>query len=204
MSIHAANGQDGLALARRHRPDVILTDVSMPGLDGFDLIRALHADEQTRPIPIIVISASVEPERMRLAMDLGAEDFIVKPFTEAQIVRSIRARLEKKALLDELDAFAHTVAHDLKNPIAVLGMRAQLLRSMWDSADDATLLDQSSPSRIMRPGAVAHVDGEALDERRVLLDVVGAPQPRRARRRWCRRSARSACTRTVMAVSFSP
>jgi signal transduction histidine kinase len=140
--IHAANGQDGLALARQQRPDVVLTDVSMPGLDGFDLIRALHADEQTRPTPIIVISASVEPERMRLAMDLGAEDFIVKPFTEDQIVRSIRARLEKKALLDELDAFAHTVAHDLKNPIAVLGMRAELLRSMWESADDAALLEQ--------------------------------------------------------------
>ena len=53
---------------------------------------------------------------------------------------SIRARLEKKALLDELDAFAHTVAHDLKNPIAVVSMRAQLLRSLWDRADDAKLL----------------------------------------------------------------
>jgi len=47
----------------------------------------------------------------------------VKPFTEDQVLSSIRARLEKKALLDELDAFAHTVAHDLKNPIAVLMMR---------------------------------------------------------------------------------
>jgi signal transduction histidine kinase len=139
---HAVNGPDGLALARRNRPEIILTDVSMPGLDGFDLIRALHADEQTRPIPIIVISASVEPERMRLAMDLGAEDFIVKPFTEDQVLSSIRARLEKKALLDELDAFAHTVAHDLKNPIAVISMRAQLLRSMWESSDDAKLLQQ--------------------------------------------------------------
>ncbi len=139
--IHAVNGPDGLALAREKRPDVILTDISMPGLDGFGVIRALHEDERTRPIPIIVISASVEPERMRSAMDLGAEDFIVKPFTEDQVLGSIRARLEKKALLDELDAFAHTVAHDLKNPIAVLSMRTQLLRSLWDSKDDATLLN---------------------------------------------------------------
>jgi two-component system sensor histidine kinase/response regulator len=138
--IHAVNGPDGLALAQRKRPDVILTDIAMPGLDGFGVIRALHADERTRPIPIIVISASVEPERMRSAMDLGAEDFIVKPFTEDQVLSSIRARLEKKALLDELDAFAHTVAHDLKNPIAVISMRAQLLRSLWESADEATLL----------------------------------------------------------------
>ena len=140
--MHAANGLDGLALARRKRPDVILTDISMPGLDGFELIRELRADETTRPIPIIIISASVEPERMRQGMDLGAEDFIIKPFTEDQVVRSISARLEKKALLDELDAFAHTVAHDLKNPIAVISMRAELLRSMWESADDAALLEQ--------------------------------------------------------------
>jgi signal transduction histidine kinase len=127
-------------MARRHRPDVILTDISMPGFNGFDVIRALHADEQTRAIPIIIISASVESEKMRQGMDLGAEDFIVKPFTEDQILSSLRARLEKKALLDELDAFAHTVAHDLKNPIAVVSMRAQLLRSLWDTADDAKLL----------------------------------------------------------------
>src|SRR3954468_20029895 len=138
----AANGPDGLVLAQRKRPDVILTDISMPGLNGFEFIAALHADERTRPIPVIIVSASVEPERMRQGMDLGAEDYIVKPFTEDQILSSIRARLEKKALLDELDAFAHTVAHDLKNPIAVICGRADLLRAMWDSANDATLLQQ--------------------------------------------------------------
>jgi signal transduction histidine kinase len=139
---YAINGLDGVALAQRGRPDVILTDISMPGLDGFELIRILHADELTRQIPIIIISASVEPERMRRGMDLGAEDFIVKPFTEDQVLRSIYARLEKKALLDELDAFSHTVAHDLKNPIAVLSMRTELLQSMWESGDDGKLLQQ--------------------------------------------------------------
>jgi signal transduction histidine kinase len=138
--IHATNGPDGVAMAQQHRPDVILTDIAMPGLNGFEVIRILHADERTRSIPVIIVSASVEPEKMRQGMDLGAEDFIVKPFTEDQVLQSIRARLEKKALLDELDAFAHTVAHDLKNPIAVLSMRAQLLRKLWDSADDAKLL----------------------------------------------------------------
>ena len=79
--IHATNGPDGVALAQRHRPDVILTDIAMPGLNGFEVIRTLHADERTRSIPIIIVSASVEPEKMRQGMDLGAEDFIVKPFT---------------------------------------------------------------------------------------------------------------------------
>ncbi|HVT72586.1 MAG TPA: hybrid sensor histidine kinase/response regulator [Lacunisphaera sp.] len=139
-TMHADNGLDGLALARRHHPDVVMTDVKMPGMTGFELVKALHNDEQTRAIPVIIVSASVEPEQMRMGMDLGAEDFIVKPFTEAQVTRSIEARLEKKALLDELDAFAHTVAHDLKNPIAVLMGRAGLLKMMWKKADEETML----------------------------------------------------------------
>jgi two-component system sensor histidine kinase/response regulator len=134
--IRAATGVEGLALARQHQPTVILTDVAMPGMDGFGLLAALHADDRTRAIPVIVISASIDSERMRKCMDLGAEDYIVKPFTQDQILRSIRARLEKKALLDELDAYAHTVAHDLKNPIGVIRGQIELMRMMWHKTDD--------------------------------------------------------------------
>jgi signal transduction histidine kinase len=140
--VQASNGPAGLeqAKVKHRRPDVILTDVSMPGFDGFEFIRALRAAEETRAIPVIIVSASVEPEKMRQGMDLGAEDYLVKPFTEDQILGSIRARLEKKALLDELDAFAHTVAHDLKGPIAVLMMRTELLRMSWPTTDEAAKL----------------------------------------------------------------
>ncbi len=140
--LQASNGPAGLEQAKRAGPDIILTDISMPGLDGFELIAALHAADETRTIPVIILSASVEPETMRKSMDLGAEDYLVKPFTEDQVLSSIRARLEKKALLDELDAFAHTVAHDLKNPISVLMMRTDLLQSMWSTWDDAAKLKQ--------------------------------------------------------------
>lgn len=136
QALGAADGEEGLALARKHQPDIILSDVAMPKLDGFGLLAALRADDRTRSIPVIIISASIEAERMRQGMDLGAEDYITKPFTEDQIVRSIRARLEKKALLDELDAYAHTVAHDLKNPIAVILGHAGLLKMTWATADD--------------------------------------------------------------------
>src|SRR6187551_219345 len=134
--LSAPNGQEGLALAQRHQPDVILSDVAMPVMDGFALLAALRADDRTRSIPVIILSASIEAERMRQGMDLGAEDYITKPFTEEQIIRSIRVRLEKKALLDELDAYAHTVAHDLKNPIAVIMGHAGLLKMTWATASD--------------------------------------------------------------------
>ena len=175
--IQASNGPDGLerAKAKRDRPDVILTDISMPGFDGFEFITALRADEETRAIPVIVISASVEPEKMRQGMDLGAEDYIVKPFTEDQILGSIRARLEKKALLDELDAFAHTVAHDLKNPISVLMMRTELLQSIWATTDDAAKL-----KHVAELAVNARRLNNIVDELLVLAGVgrqTVAPQP---------------------------
>lgn len=139
--LQACDGSAGLAEAKRALPDIILSDVAMPGLDGFALLAALRADDATRAIPVIVISASVEAERMRHAMNLGAEDYLVKPFTEDEVLRSVRARLEKKALLDELDAFSHTVAHDLKNPIAALSLRAELLDVMWNELGAAQKRD---------------------------------------------------------------
>jgi signal transduction histidine kinase len=139
--LQAEDGDQGLSLALVHLPDLILTDIAMPRLDGLAMIDALHSNERTRPIPVIIVSASVELERIRAGMDRGAEDYLIKPFTEDQVLRSIKARMEKKTLVDELDAFAHTVAHDLKNPIASLMARAVLLRLGWAEADEAQKLE---------------------------------------------------------------
>ena len=137
--IAATNGPDGVEMAQRNHPDVILTDIADARTERIRGDSHFVSDERTRSIPIIIICV-IEPEKMRQGMDLGAEDFIIKPFTEDQVIHSIRARLEKKSLLDELDAFAHTVAHDLKNPIAVVCMRTQVLHMQWDSAADEKLL----------------------------------------------------------------
>jgi signal transduction histidine kinase len=163
----ATDGLEGLMAALSRPPDVILSDLHMPGLDGFQLIEKLRADDRTRAIPVIVISASVEPERMRRGMEIGADDFIVKPFTEEQVLRSIKARLEKKALLDELDAFAHTVAHDLKNPIGMLTMRIGLLQMLWDTNEEAKKRDHVAAidAGITRLGSI-------VDELLILAGVV--------------------------------
>jgi len=152
----ADNGTDGLALVQRDGADVVVSDLHMPGLDGFALIERLRADDSTRSIPVIICSASAEPERMRQGMNLGADDFLVKPFTEDQVMSSIRARLEKRALLDELDAFAHTVAHDLKNPIGVLMMRVGVLRANWKKITEEKKLShmQELETSVVRLGTI--------------------------------------------------
>lgn len=137
--LSATNGVEGLELARRRRPALVVTDVEMPGLTGFDLIRQLRDEDGLCGVPLIVVSAKVDRAATRRGMELGADDFITKPFTEDEVIRSVRTRLEKKELLDELDAFAHTVAHDLRNPLATLTGRLSLLEAKIGRADEATL-----------------------------------------------------------------
>ena len=142
LTVAAANGIEGLAAARRETPSLIITDIEMPGMTGFELLVALRQDEALRSVPVIVISAKVDRAATRRGMELGAADYISKPFTEDEVIRSITARLEKKELLDELDAFAHTVAHDLKNPLSTLNMRLELLGHGIGKGDDAALRTQ--------------------------------------------------------------
>lgn len=131
----AASGEEGLALTDRFKPDVVVTDLAMPGMSGFDVIAQLRARDDLKLLPVIVITGHLARESMRRGMDLGADDFITKPFTDEELIHSLRARLEKKALLDELDAFAHTVAHDLRSPLGTLTGRIQLAQMMMKTGD---------------------------------------------------------------------
>jgi two-component system sensor histidine kinase/response regulator len=147
--VAASNGIDGLALARRALPSLIITDVNMPGMTGFELLETFRGDETLRSIPVIVVSAKVDRAATRRGMELGAADFITKPFTEEEVLHSIATRLEKKELMDELDAFSHTVAHDLKSPIATLTGRLEILGMLLETAEKTTLrhqLDEATKS----------------------------------------------------------
>jgi signal transduction histidine kinase len=139
QAVTANDGVAGFAAAKHHAPSLIITDVAMPGMTGFELLEQIRHDETLRNIPVIVISAKVDRAATRQGMELGAADFITKPFTEDEVMRSIAARLEKKELVDELDAFAHTVAHDLKSPLATLHGRLELAAMMLGKVDESTM-----------------------------------------------------------------
>jgi len=137
--IQATDGQDGLAQAARSRPALIITDINMPRLSGFDLLRQVGQDAALKTVPVIIISALADRSDLRRGMELGAADYISKPFTEDEVIKAVRTQLAKKELIDELDAFAHTVAHDLKNPIATLNMRLELLERLQANPDPSAL-----------------------------------------------------------------
>jgi diguanylate cyclase (GGDEF)-like protein len=93
----ANNGLRGLELARQTQPSLILSDVMMPELDGFGLIEALRRDPQTQQIPVILLTARADRSDIRQGMNLGADDYLTKPFQRDELLAAITSRLERAA-----------------------------------------------------------------------------------------------------------
>ena len=140
------NGMRALAAAQAAPPDLILLDIMMPEMDGHEVCRRLKADERTRDIPILFISALNETEEKVQGFAAGGVDYITKPFQSEEVLarvqthlklRNLQKRLrqdivERDNLIAELDAFSHTVAHDLKNPLSIVIGYADLLHSDYE------------------------------------------------------------------------
>jgi DNA-binding response OmpR family regulator len=101
--LEAADGEHGLDIARREQPDLILLDVMMPGVDGWDVARRLAADPATRETPVIFVTARAEASDKRLAQHLGGVGYIVKPFDPVElggIVEDVLDRIERGERID--------------------------------------------------------------------------------------------------------
>jgi two-component system cell cycle response regulator len=98
----ALSGHDGLALATTFQPDVILLDVHMPDPDGFEVCRRLKADPATANIPVIFLTAEATPAQKAYGLNLGAVDYVTKPFDGTELKARVRASLRTKFMLDLL------------------------------------------------------------------------------------------------------
>ena len=108
--LDAQNGRNGAELARRERPDLILCDVMMPELNGYEVLEALRADPATVTIPFIFLTAKGEKNDVRNGMDLGADDYLTKPVAKPDLLRAIQARLKRQneqAAIALMSSFAH-------------------------------------------------------------------------------------------------
>jgi len=97
----AADGQAAIQAAHRRPPDLIVSDVMMPVLDGFELLKALRGDEQTRTIPVILLSARAGEESRVEAVQAGADDYLIKPFSARELLARVGGRLEISRLQRE-------------------------------------------------------------------------------------------------------
>jgi anti-anti-sigma factor len=153
----AANGKVGVELARRHRPDLIICDVSMPELNGYDVLVALRQDTSTIEIPFVFLTANASRADFRKGMSLGADDYLTKPFTPIELREAIATRLEKQAKLME-------------------SYKQSLERNFKASADNRNLVssltnDEIDTVRVVRPMGVLDVTtSERL--RREIMTVI--------------------------------
>jgi two-component system sensor histidine kinase/response regulator len=131
----ANHGEKALAIAHSaHPPDLILLDILMPGMDGYEVCRQLKADKATRDIPIIFLTIKSDIEDERIGLELGAVDYITKPVSPPILMARVNTQLNLKASYDNLrdllrfrEDMVNMIVHDLRNPIASILLATEIL-----------------------------------------------------------------------------
>ncbi len=135
----ADNGQTGITLARTHLPDLVICDIMMPKLDGYSVLLALQDDPVTAMVPFIFLTAKTQRSDVRQGMELGADDYLTKPFTADELLTAIHTRLKKKTttarryekkLADLRGNIIHMLPHEFRTPLVSIMGYSELL--MWD------------------------------------------------------------------------
>lgn len=133
----AGSGQTGLALARAHRPDLILCDINMPGMDGLSVLQNLRGDAELGATQVVLMTGNRRDLSPRAGMELGADDFLLKPFTVDELNRCVAARLQRAQLDRRVEdkvvaglrsTLQTTLPHELLTPLTgIMGLTELLL-----------------------------------------------------------------------------
>ena len=99
----APNGKVGIVMAKKNLPDIIVCDIMMPEVDGYGVLEAVSMDAKTQHIPFIFLTAKTEHKEIRKGMDMGADDYLTKPFEEDELLSAIESRLAKSTILSKMD-----------------------------------------------------------------------------------------------------
>jgi len=129
----AENGKAGIEHALANRPDLIICDIMMPVLDGYGVLHLLNKNEQLSGIPLIFLTAKSERSDMRKGMEMGADDYITKPFTDIELLSAIESRLKKVALRQKDFSSDPAGLHQM---IAAFGGEAALKKIIEESDEN--------------------------------------------------------------------
>jgi two-component system, OmpR family, alkaline phosphatase synthesis response regulator PhoP len=174
--VRAASGEEGLRLVRSEMPDLILLDLMLPGIDGLEVCRTLKRDPDTQSIPIMMLTAKGEEADIVTGLELGAEDYITKPFSPRVLVARIRALLrrlvEQPSVDDEVirtpDLTIHPGRHEVtvKNkPVPLTATEFRVLHVL-----------ASRPGWVFTRYQIAneiHGDNDVVTDRAIDVQIVG-------------------------------
>jgi two-component system, sensor histidine kinase and response regulator len=142
--LEAENGRLGINIVISEIPDLIICDVAMPEVNGYEVLNYVRDNSFTEAIPFIFLTAKVSQVDVRQGMELGADDYLTKPFTRAELLGAISTRLEKKKSFDRQTQrkindlcinISHSLPHELYTPLnGIIGL-SRLLRDNFDSTD---------------------------------------------------------------------
>lgn len=149
----AEDGLQGVQLAQQCSPDLILCDVNMPLLDGYATLTALRQHASTSTIPFVFLTGLADRLNVRQGMELGADDYLTKPFTNSELLAAVKARLEKQSALtrqaerklEELRGnISLALPHELLIPLTAISNFSNLLEEKYDRISAAELFDVAS------------------------------------------------------------
>lgn len=152
QAVGAVTGEEGVRLAGELLPDVIVSDIMLPELDGYGVLQKLQEDPVTEHIPFIFLTAKSDHTHLREGMTLGADDYITKPFTRNELLAAIHTRLEEREAVaqsyqDKLDdlreALTLTLPHEFRTPLTSLVGFAELLVTDSEALDAEQISDMA-------------------------------------------------------------
>ena len=132
-TITANSGKEGIRLALNENPGLIICDIMMPELSGYDVMKILRQNPATQTIPFVFLSAKTSPAEIREGMNLGADDYLTKPVSSKDLIKTIRTRLAKREVIDKkFDGLIHSISyalpHELQTPLtSILGFTEILI-----------------------------------------------------------------------------
>jgi DNA-binding response OmpR family regulator/anti-sigma regulatory factor (Ser/Thr protein kinase) len=184
-TILAENGREGLSKVKQYNPDMVLVDIKMPVMDGYAVLKSLKGDPKTQDLPVIVISGIDDLDSVVRCIEMGAYDYLIKPFKPALLrarltagLREKRRKDHEKQLYTDLvesyealrrsentrDSLAHMIVHDLNNPLTVIMGRIQFLQMLTlDEAPDREQLLKGLQAAFTASGEMASLIRSILD-----------------------------------------
>ncbi|MEO8613382.1 MAG: response regulator, partial [Chloroflexota bacterium] len=183
--ITAINGIQGLSLLAEHTPDLVVSDITMPEIDGYQVLLALRNNPLTASIPLIFLTARADRPFMRHGMELGADDYVTKPFTNAELLATVRTRLDRQqnimdTVKNELtpikQRLGRLISHELRTPLASITMVQELMSKQWGQMSIAQIQDlldmmrlgsQRLSHMIEQTVIMNHLDSHLISEKEI-------------------------------------